>query len=80
MKDPKEQGLDILSEIQSTSIAERPRRLEKLAKPMLVHLVGLALAEWRRDKDRLEAEIEKRDFHISKLEALLAGSGEAAKP
>ncbi len=71
MSSRKDQALDILSEIRSTPASERRRRIEKLEKPMLVHLAGLAFLEWDRERGLLQAEIEKRDYHISRIEAIL---------
>jgi hypothetical protein len=69
--DTRDQPLDILSEIRSTTPTRRKKRLEKLAAPMLVEVAGVMLAEWEREVDRLRVELEKRDFHICRLEDFL---------
>jgi len=69
--DARDRPLDILSEIRSTPPTGRKRRLEKLARPMLVEVAGVMLAEWEREVGRLRAELDQWEYHIGRLEIFL---------
>lgn len=70
-RDPREHALDLVAEVAATPPSALPARLTKLAKPMLVRLVAALLREHAGERDRLQDEIAKRDFHIARLESLL---------
>ena len=60
-----------LEELRNTPEQHRRGRLQRLTKPILVQVAEVMLRKWERERTRLTDEIEKRDFHIERLEALL---------
>jgi hypothetical protein len=70
----KEKLIKILEDLRETPKSQRRSRLTRLHKPILVQVAEVMLQKWERERHRMEVEIEKRDFHIERLEALMKTS------
>ncbi len=69
--DGKGQLWQALDELRNTPEKHRRGKLQRLTKPILVQVAEVMIRKWERERTRLLTEIEKRDYHIERLEALL---------
>ena len=69
--DPKDELIKILQDLRDTPDNLRRGRLQRLTKATLVQVAEVLLKKWERERQRLKIEVEKRDFHIERLEALV---------
>lgn len=60
MKDARDRPIDLVAEMLRTPGAERPARLDKLAKPVLVRIAAAALEGWSRERAAREGERDAR--------------------
>lgn len=71
MDQRKQELLHILQDLRGTPERARRSRLQKLTKAILVQVAEVMLRKWERERERLQAELSQRDFHIERLEAML---------
>ncbi|MEW6365576.1 MAG: hypothetical protein AB1714_13190 [Acidobacteriota bacterium] len=53
-----DRALDVLSDLLATPAPDRERRIAKLAKPMLVRLLAIAIRDSEREKTELKDEVD----------------------
>ena len=63
--------MQVLKDLRETPDKKRRGRLQTLTKPVLVQVAEILLRKLEREQVRHEIEIEKRDYHIERLEAML---------
>jgi hypothetical protein len=63
--------MHVLNDLRETPDKKRRPRLQTLTKPVLIQVAEILLRKLEREQTRYQVEIEKRDFHIERLEAML---------
>ncbi len=67
----KDQLIETLLLLRTTPERQRRGKLQRLTKPVLVQVAEVLLRKWERERIKLQEEVEKRDYHIERLEAML---------
>jgi hypothetical protein len=63
--------MQILQELRALPEGKRRIYMQTLTKPVLIQVAEVLLRKLERETSRHVIEIEKRDFHIERLESML---------
>jgi hypothetical protein len=63
--------MQVLQELRELPEGRRRIRMQALTKPVLIQIAEVLLRKLERESSRHVIEIEKRDFHIERLESML---------
>jgi hypothetical protein len=63
--------MQVLQELRALPEGKRRIRMQALTKPVLIQIAEVLLRKLERETSRNVIEIEKRDFHIERLESML---------
>jgi hypothetical protein len=61
----------VLQDLRALPEGKRRIRMQSLTKPVLIQLADVLLRKLELETERNAIEIEKRDFHIERLESML---------